>query len=357
MKKKTPFILAILLPVQILAINILKHYPFFIEHYYSNGIYPVISKIERWGLGWIPFSFGDFLYTFFVIALIRWLYIRIKTRFRKPIQWFIRALATFSVIYACFNLFWGFNYYRLPLHKSLHIKADYTQTELEALTHQLIDRTNELQLQLTGNDTVKVNFPFKKNEIRKLAIKGYANLAKTNPKLTYEVPSVKTSLFSIPLSYMGFNGYLNPLTNEAQVNNRIPKFKLPSTTAHEIGHQIGFAKENEANFMACLNTMNHSNPYFRYAGYTFALKYCLGDLNADDHCQAENLVGMLNPGVLKNYREVDQFWRAHQNPLAPFFKLFYGGYLKANNQPLGIESYNYVVALLVNYFQGEQQLP
>ena len=116
------------------------------------------------------------------------------------------------------------------------------------------------------------------------------------------------------------------------------------------------AKENEANFMACLTTMNHPNPYFKYVGYTFALKYCLGEVNQTDPCEAQNIIGMLNLGIIKNYREVNKFWEEHENPLEPFFKIFYGGYLKANNQPQGIESYNYVVALLVNYFEGEHQL-
>lgn len=342
-----------MLPLQIVAVAILKHFPQFVETYYSNGLYPILSQAERLGLGWLPFSFGDILYALLVIFLIRWLIIRFKTRFRKPLAWSLEAFATLSVIYACFNLFWGFNYYRLPMHKALNIEDDYTTEELIDLTNRLIERSNELQFQLVRNDSQKVDFPFKNYEIRKLAMEGYDHLSKQFPKLTYRSRSVKPSLFSIPLTYMGFNGYLNPITNEAQVNNRIPKFKLPSTTSHEIGHQIGFAKENEANFMACLATMNHPNVYFRYAGYTFALQYCLGEIYVEDPCEFENILSTLNPGVRKNYQEVRDFWIAHENPLKPFFKLFYSGYLKANNQPKGIESYNYVVALLVNYYQGK----
>lgn len=121
----------------------------------------------------------------------------------------------------------------------------------------------------------------------------------------------------------------------------------------EIGHQLGYAKENEANYMACLTTMNHPNEYMRYAGYTFALQYCYGELLKTQPCEAENLLAKINPGVLKDYRDVRLFWESHNNPLEPFFKIFYGNYLKANNQPQGIESYNYVVALLVNMHQKQ----
>ena len=67
------------------------------------------------------------------------------------------------------------------------------------------------------------------------------------------------------------------------------------------------------------------------------------------------MVADVNPGILKNYKETREFWEAHENPLEPFFKLFYGHFLKANNQHSGMESYSYVVALLVNYF-GDKDL-
>ncbi|MCB0475915.1 MAG: DUF3810 family protein, partial [Flavobacteriaceae bacterium] len=52
-----------------------------------------------------------------------------------------------------------------------------------------------------------------------------------------------------------------------------------------------------------------------------------------------------------NYNEAEAFWDTYDNPLEPLFKLSYNSFLKANNQAKGMESYNYVVALLVNYFE------
>ena len=51
---------------------------------------------------------------------------------------------------------------------------------------------------------------------------------------------------------MGFSGYLNPFTNEAQVDILIPKYQLPTTASHEVAHQLGYAAENEANFIGIL---------------------------------------------------------------------------------------------------------
>lgn len=265
----------------------------------------------------------------------------------------MEGLASISIIYACFHISWGFNYYRLPLHQALNIENEYTEEELIAFTRRLIETSNKLQMQITHNDSLKVEFPFTKMEIRQKSMTGYDSIEKEYPKLHYTEKSLKPSLFSIPLTYMGFNGYLNPLTNEAQINNQLPKFRMPSTASHEIGHQLGFAKENEANFIACLVTMKHPNIYFRYVGNTFALQYCMNEVYMRDKEMAQCLIDGLHYGIRLNYKEMEAFWDTHQNPLEPFFKLFYGNYLKVNNQPHGMKSYNYVVALLVNYFQDK----
>ena len=342
--------------MQILCIRILSHYPQFVENWYSTGIYPVISSLIRAGLGYLPFSLGDFLYALFIIMLIRWIVIRIRQRFKNPKKWVAEGLAVLSVIYACFNLFWALNYHRPPLHRALGIEHDYTTEELQKLSEVMLERTNEIHLSITENDTVKVEIPYSKNKLFELTVDGFDNLQKDFPELEYNRVSLKRSLYSIPLSYMGFNGYLNPLTNEGQVNTVIVPFKIPTTASHEVGHQLGFAAENEANFIACLATMNHPDVYFRYSGYTFALGYCMNELSRRDPEAATLLLKKLNSGIRKNYAEVREFWEAHKNPFEPLFMFTYNSFLKANYQKDGMKSYSYVVALLVNYFQDENRL-
>lgn len=354
MKRKSILLLAILLPVQIIGIRILSGHSQFIEDYYSRGLYPLLSKVMRFSLGIIPFSLGDILYGALILLAIAWLVRRISQKFRNPKLWIPDTLATLSVIYFCFHLFWGFNYYRLPLHKSLEIESDYTTEKLISLTESLIARSNEIHLELVENDSAKVNYEYSKNKLFDLTLEGYKNIQEDYPELTYEGAALKRSIFSLPLTYMGFNGYLNPLTNEAQVNTIILPFRIPTTASHEVGHQLGFAKENEANFIACLVTMNHPEKKFRYSGYTFALSYCLSELYRRDREKAEELIATINPGIIANYREVEEFWLKHQNPFEPIFKATYNRYLIANNQADGMKSYSYVVALLVNYFDNSQ---
>ena len=63
------------------------------------------------------------------------------------------------------------------------------------------------------------------------------------------------------------------------------------------------------------------------------------------------LLETINPGILKSYKEMRDFWASYKNPFEGFSKAFWDQFLKVNNQSKGIMSYSYMVALVVNYFE------
>ncbi|MFG6687914.1 DUF3810 domain-containing protein [Mariniflexile sp. HNIBRBA6329] len=353
MPKNTKTIIALLLIPQYIFIKWASNYPEFIETFYSEGAYPYISKTLRYALGWLPFSFGDLVYALAIVYIFRWVYTNRKRLRKDTKQWVVDVLSAVSIIYFAFHLFWALNYYRLPLHKSLNLKHDYNTEQLVAVTKKLIEKSNAIYFEIAGDDTLKIDIPYSKSVILDMAPLGYKNLKNSFPKLEYQPASVKKSLFSYPLTYMGFSGYLNPLTNEAQVDALIPVYLFPTTTSHEMAHQLGYAAENEANFIGCLAAISHDDIYFNYSGYTFALRFCLNEIYKRDEALFETLYETVNKGVLNNYKEAREFWDSYENPLEPLFKSTYSSYLKANQQAKGMESYSYVVALLVNYFETE----
>ena len=83
MRQRTKNIIAIALPLQIILVKWMGSYPDFVETYYSNGIYPYISGFLRILFGWIPFSFGDLVYTTLVILAIRYIYKHWKRTFNN----------------------------------------------------------------------------------------------------------------------------------------------------------------------------------------------------------------------------------------------------------------------------------
>lgn len=350
-KKKNTLIALSIIP-QYLIVKFLSNYPDFIETYYSNGLYPFTSKILRYVFGWLPFSVGDLLYTIAGIYIIRWLYKNRKRIIKDTKAWFIDVLSAVSLVYFAFHLFWGMNYYRLPLHKTLQLENKYTTEELITVTKKLIDISNTIHISISQNDSLKVKIPYNKKELLNKTTDGYNALTKIYPHLKYNPSSIKLSIYSLPLTYMGFSGYLNPFTNEAQIDGLIPLYKYPTTASHEAAHQIGYAAENEANFISFLAAINNEDIYFKYSGYIFALRHCLNEMYRRDEEQYKSLIKLVNKGIIENYRESQIFWNSYQNPLEPIFKSTFNSFLKANNQEKGIESYNYAVALFVNYLKG-----
>ncbi|MFD1294019.1 DUF3810 domain-containing protein [Lutibacter holmesii] len=353
--EKSYKVLTVFLIIQWAFVQIIAQHPTFVEQYYSNGLYIFISKSLRLILGRLPFSVGDVLYAFLIIFILKSIYIAIKTRKLSFKKTFFKTGAVLSILFFLFHLNWGFNYFRTPLFERLNFnKTEYTDTELIEFTEKLIVKINKVQSLITSNDSLLVENPLTKKEIQKEAPSIYDNLQKTMPQFAYINPAVKHSLFSVPLTYMGFAGYVSPLTNEAQVNYLIPKNNYPATTCHEIAHQLGIASEKEANFVGYLATTNSNNVYFKYSGYLMALRYSLFEVYRKQPETFEKLKTTLNKGVLKDMQRSQNFWKSYQNWSEQFFKIFYDSYLKANKQQHGIDGYNKVVLLLINYHLTEE---
>ncbi|ASV28913.1 DUF3810 domain-containing protein [Maribacter cobaltidurans] len=349
MKMSLKTVIAVSFIPQIILVKWLGQNTEFIERYYSTGIYPYISKFFRLLLGWVPFSVGDILYFLLICSAVIYLYRswnHIKTH---KIEFLRDILMVLSIGYLTFHLAWGFNYYRKPLSDKLALTETKDYQELLDFTDRLIQKSNELQEQIVGDTLQKVKIPYSQEEMFKMSIEGYHKLAEKFNFLEYENPSIKTSLFSTGLTYMGYAGYLNPFTNEAQVNGILPNFRFPIVTGHEIGHQLGYSAENETNFIGYLVTSSNEDLYFQYAAYAYVLGYCLSDVRRGDIETFDQMFQNLNPGVRGNFQEMALFWERYENPLEPVFKSIFNSFLKANNQAQGIQSYNGVVSLLIAY--------
>ena len=356
-KEKRNKILTILLFVQIGLVYLFSKFPDFIEHNYTNGIYIHISTFFRTIFGWIPFSIGDIVYFTLIVFIIRFLYRFVKNKNVSRKQMLFQFLGGFSIFYFCFYFFWGLNYSRRPITEYVEINKEKTDLnsgkydieKLKVISDKLILNIIDIQSQLTNNDTLPVIVPYTKNEILHLTKNGYQKLSKKFDQFDYKPSSIKKSLFSLPLTYMGFSGYLNPLTGEAQVDYLIPKVNLPMTCSHEVAHQLGMASESEANFIGFLAASYNDDLYFQYSAYMMAIRYTLFDIYRSDPDLYQEYLEKLPKGVLKNIKESDEFWKKYQNPMEPLFKYFYDNYLKYNQQKDGLESYNRMVDLLISY--------
>ena len=328
-----------------LLISFARKNPEFIEKYYSRVFYPLVFDLHRYLLDLFPFSLGDVLYFSLILYFLRAIFIKFPHYRVKPLS-ILGDLGSVVILVAwIFHLSWGFNYHRLPLNQQFQIPIEYSEQDLEDRLDKIIEESNYWHNRLVSSDTLAVTFPYlMENILGKISLYHPAyheTLLKTS--------KVKKSLMSLPLSYMGYSGYLNPFTLESQVNAKIPIQSLITTSLHETAHQMGYAAENEANFIAYLSAIKSKDLHVQYAGNTFAFRYLFNDFHKLDPEEARNKLKLLNPGILKNFKEVNDFWKKYKNPFEVIFDKTYDSYLKANGQKSGIKSYNEMVGLVINY--------
>jgi hypothetical protein len=327
--------------------------PILVERLYATGIYVFTSKFLRLLFGWLPFSIGDIGYGVVIVLIIYFIFRLIISRRQKRInrKWWIRQLRKFlrigMAIYLVFQWLWGLNYHRMGSSFQLGIQpGPYNKQELLQPADTLNSRLVRLVPQLNATDT----FEWKSfGNVRHRCIQDYSLAAKQFSFLAYKEPSVKEMLIGSIGGYGGFSGYLNPFTGEAQLNGNLPGFLRPYVTCHEIGHQLGYAAEEEANMVGYLVAKGSSNPAFRYSVYHDLLTMASYEVKHLDSSAFSHLMARVPPLVKRHRRQARDYYDSFRSPVQLLVNQWYDLYLKANSQDKGIKSYSYVTAWLIAY--------
>jgi hypothetical protein len=308
---------------------------------YAQSIYPNISALNQFLWSKVPFSIGDFGY------IIGVLFILFRLRYFKLKRHIGQVLSTVFIIVSLFYISWGMHYFKTPLRISRTLPTSISLEHLKETTlHYALTLTAQHQ-QISHDPLKAVGTPLETDVLLALATSTMEN-SSLRPARAHG--KAKATLFPTVLSYMGFGGYLNPFTHEAQVNTLQPKLRILTTACHEIAHQWGIAAEDEANYFSIKVSAASDNAVVSYAGHLLAFQYLINSLYKADAKQAKEIVERMPEGVLENIREVRTFWEKYQNPFEKVFERSYDQYLKVNQQQAGIKSYSLVVDLLVDDF-------
>ncbi len=252
-------------------------------------------------------------------------------------------------VYVVFNILWGLNYDRPDIASQMHLESrPYSNDELKNLLSAIVFRMNDL------DSAARLKRPELNHKDRSFSgIRRQLTVLMLRMTMYFIItyPSVKPSLYSYLGNYLGFSGYYNPFTGEAQVNTTVPVFVQPFTTCHEIGHQLGYAKEEEANFAGYLLP---NLPAIPLSGIRFIWIFIYmqrSELYARDSTSFIPYRESLKPAVRQDLRDLKAFYKKYENPFEPIIRRIYGDYLKANRQPQGINSYDEVVGLAIAYYK------
>jgi|SRR5690554_3752397 len=322
-----------------------------IEAGYSRTLYKWLSQPLSLFTGLLPFSLAEFIVVGAILFGAYKIIQGIALLVRKPREFFAgvpRLLLLALLLYVGFNLMWGLNYSRLSFAEisGLSVEAASVQ-ELEELAMNLTQRANQLREQVSEDSRgVMVLFNGSKDALARAEL-GYQEASKLHPELGGKYGKPKRVLLSRYWSYTGIAGAYFPFTAEANFNTHIPHLLQPSTISHEMAHQRGFAREDEANFIAYLTCTMHPDADFQYSGTVLALTHTMSALHRHSVDAYREVQQQFSPGLSRDLQDWNAYWTRFEGPMERAFTNINDTYLKANRQQDGVHSYGRMVDLLL----------
>jgi len=158
-------------------------------------------------------------------------------------------------------------------------------------------------------------------------------------------------ILSEPMTYTHIAGVYSFFTGEANVNTNFPDYTIPFTVAHELAHQRGIAREDEANFVAFLVCKESDDPYIRYSGYLNLFEYVSSALYSADQELYAKVASTLNTDVRYELMAYSKFFDKYRDSVAADVSgAVNDAYLKLQGTE-GTRSYGLVVDLAVAYYK------
>ena len=304
----------------------------------------------------LPFSLAEMLLLTLPLWLVGLLYgaYRASASREKGVRMLSCLLSVVMLVYCLFFFTLGVGYRTTPLQEQLGLAEEPVNAEqLQQTALWLREEVNRLAPDFETDENGSSVSPLTFRETAESLLAVYGRMAEQYPFLSYAYSRPKPVLLSEPMSYTNITGVYSFFTGEANINVDYPAYTIPYTMAHELAHQRGIIRENEANYMAFLICIQSEEPYIRYSGYVSLLEYVMNALAAADSEKFAGVYAGYEECVRAEMQAYNAYWYAHQHEVVSNISgSINDTYLKINGTP-GSVSYGLVVDLAVAYYEQE----
>lgn len=255
-------------------------------------------------------------------------------------------------IYALYSTLWGVYYYGDDFETQSGLAAEEISTEqLELVTRYFAARLNEYGALVARDE--RGFCASDRDEILAKSPEVFLRVQEQFPCLEGPPVHAKGVYFSRVLSYLDFTGFFFPFTAEANVNTDFPVSGFAATVAHELSHQRGVAKEQEANFVAVMASLEYGDVDYCYSACELAYTHLGNALYKADYEAWLPVYESLSEAVRLDMALSAAYWKQFETPVQTVSNTVYEGFLQSYDQTLGLKSYGACVDLLVNYYEKE----
>lgn len=318
--------------------------------WYAVHIYPVwVGTLGRI-CSVLPVSIIEILIYLAVLLVIAGL-VQIL---RKKLRWrtaFAVLAKTAVALFVLFTLNCGINYQRLTFSERAGFSlAKSTEEELIALCEYLVE---EINIAAEGLAVDEQGHCLVEGDVAEIARSAMLAAAEEYPELAGFYPDAKPVFSTWVLSYQLLQGVYSPFTVEANYNNGMPDYDIPSTVCHELSHLKGFMREDEANFISWLACRVSEDREFRYSGHMLAYVYAGNALYAQNREAFLEVRSKLCDQALRDLKNHNAYWDPFRGPVAEVSDKVNDAYLKVNSQEDGVKSYGRIVDLLLAWMREQ----
>lgn len=336
---------------------LLPHFPKFCEYIISRGVYRIIAFPLEWFMSIFPFSVTEavvvlsspILLTLLIIWILK---IKKADSKKRAIEGGCRFVAwCLSLALLMFMIMHGGNYYRFTVGELLELPdRRYNAEELYLVTTDLVKKASAAREKLPEDENGCAILSVSKSDFLLLADDCYDTLSKDYPFLKTGVWRVKSVMLSHWWSYTGTTGVYCPWLAESSINTDVPPSEWGHTATHEIAHTMGFAKENECNFLGWLACAKSGQADYEYSGYLQAYIYCGNALYKADKELWRKATANCSKGMIRDIKQHNAYWDSFESEVMETSQSFNDSFIKANRVESGILSYNQMVELVLRYY-------
>lgn len=332
--------------IPVLLIPVLARHPQSVETIYTRHFYFGLTGLLSAASSALPFSLSEIsLYTF-IVSLCAIIGSNLKPKLWK--DGFRKILLLVAIVISWFYLGWGYNYFRQPLDAQLGLPGQETEISITAFRENLLWCLN------SANAHWRVIPSWSLPELDKKIEQSYQRvLSDLNLPMAPGKRRPKHLLIPAVLNYTLTSGIFGPFFHEVHLNSELLPIELPFVLAHEKAHQMGFAREAEANFLAALVCFASADSSLQYSGYFSLLGSFL--TRASAVVETDSLRQLLRPEVRADFRAVRQRYQKYMGPISDMSHATYDAYLRANKIQEGMQNYSGVVELIMRW-RAQQRL-
>ncbi|MBR2293791.1 MAG: DUF3810 domain-containing protein [Clostridia bacterium] len=345
----------------VLALSLLFYVGFLFSEGFADFFNRNISSVVRGALsyltGWIPFSLAEYL--LLLLPVILFLLARFGIRnysdsWRDVLIFCGAVVSVAAIILSVFLL--GF----APAYRGRTLDEKLSLDRREVSAEELYD-TALLLSEAVGKEADAIGYssqtrfsvmPYGYEEMNDRLIEAYDKICDQYGFVQRLNSRVKPVMLSPAMSYTHITGVYSFFTGEANLNVHFPDYTLPYTAAHELSHQRGIAREDEANFMAFLVCIASDDAYLRYSGYLNLYEYVASALysaSPDLYWEARET---LPPAVRLELAAYSDFFEQYRDSAASQVSETVNNTFLTLHGTEGTKSYGMVVDLAVAYYRS-----